>query len=191
VEFNPQPKWSLTFSSGMLHEDDALLGMNGEGAFGMPESNTYHTGIRAAWKTTPKLTLSDSYFAGFTQTQNCSSSMLCKSDLISDSFAFDANYKYDSATDFGFRLSSPLKIQHGKLYVDFPAGRDYYSDEVYRNSYAADLKSKKREYKLALYMNKDLSEHLSISSEVNVRFNPEHRDDKNDYRALFGLSWSF
>jgi hypothetical protein len=106
VEFNPQPKWSLTFSSGMLHEDDALLGMNGEGAFGMPESNTYHTGIRAAWKTTPKLTLSGSYFAGFTQAQNFSSSMLRTSDLISDSFAFDANYKYDSATDFGFRLSS-------------------------------------------------------------------------------------
>ena len=117
--------------------------------------------------------------------------MLSTSDLFSDSFAFEANYKYNKTTDFGFRLSSPLKIERGKLYVDFPAGRDYYSDEVYRDRYAADLKSKKREYKLAWYLNKELTENISISNEFDVRFNPEHRSARNDYRALFGLAWNF
>ena len=191
IEFRPSTNWLLAFSSGMLHEEDALLGMNGEGALGLPESKTYHTGIRAAWKASPKVTLSGSYFAGFTKAQKFDSSLLRTSDLISDSFAFDANYKYDKTTDFGFRLSSPLRVEHGKLYVDFAAGRDYYSDEVYRNRYASDLKAEKREYKLALYLNKELADNLSVNSEINVRFNPEHRADSNDYRALFGLSWNF
>jgi len=191
VEFQPRTNWTLTFSSGILHENDAMLGMNGNGAFGVTGSHTYHTGVRAAWKTTPKLTLSGSYFAGFTRAQDFNSSMLATSDLISDSFAFEADYKYNPTTNFGFRLSSPLKVEHGKLYVDFAAGRDNYSDEVYRNRYAADLKSKRREYKLAWYVNKDVTENLSISSEFDVRINPEHRTGRNDYRALFGLSWNF
>ena len=191
IEYRPKATWKLTLSSGILYENDALLGINGDGAFALPESQTYHTGVRAAWNATPKLTVSGSYFAGFTRAQNFNSSLLGTSDLISDSFAFDANYKYDKTTDFGFRLSSPLKVEHGKLYVDFASGRDYYSDEVYRNRYTADIRNNRREYKLAWYLNKDWTDNIRISGELDVRLNPEHRADKNDYRALFGLSWNF
>ena len=191
VIFRPTPKTRLTFSSGMLYENDALLGMNGANAFGVPESNTYHTGISAAWKATPALTLIGSYYAGFTKAQSFNSTMLSTSDLISDSFALDANYRWDKSTDFGFRLSSPLRVEHGKVMVDIASGRDMYSDEVYRERYAADLKSSKREYKLAWYLNKDVSDKVSFSSEFDVRINPEHRDTANDYRAMFGLTWNF
>ncbi|MBR3676908.1 MAG: hypothetical protein IKN71_07225, partial [Alphaproteobacteria bacterium] len=66
-----------------------------------------------------------------------------------------------------------------------------YSDEVYRNRYKASMKPSKREYKLALYGNKELSEAVSIGSEIAMRINPEHRKAGNDYRALFGLAWEF
>lgn len=191
VDFRPTTNVTLTFSSGMLYEDEALLGMNGSNAFGMPESQTYHTGMKAAWKASPALTLSGSYYTGFTRAQSFNSNMLSTSDLISDSFAFDANYKYNKTTDFGFRVSSPLRVEHGKLYVDVASGRDNYSNEVYRNRYSASLKPTKREYKLAWYLNKDLSDKIGFSSEFDVRINPDHYDTKNDYRALFGLTWNF
>ena len=71
------------------------------------------------------------------------------------------------------------------------SGRDYYSDEIYRNQYTASMKPQKREYKFALYANKDMTEKLSLSGELDMRINPEHRATRNDYRALFGLAWNF
>jgi hypothetical protein len=191
VNFRPSKKLSLAFGSGMLYEDEALLGMNGAGAFGLPESRTYYTGVTAAFKATPKLTLSGSYYQGYTETQSFNSNRLKTGNLISNSFAFDANYKLDKKTNVGFRLSSPLRIEHGKLYVDMASGRDNYSDEVYRNRYAASLKPKKREFKFALYGNKEITDNLSLSGEIDMRVNPEHRDTRNDYRALFGMAWNF
>lgn len=191
LALRPSKNLSLSFASGMLYEDEALLGMNGSGAFGLPESRTYFTGVTAAYKATPKLTLSGSYYQGFTEAQSFNSNMLHTGDLISSSFAFDANYQYNKTTDFGFRISSPLRVEHGKLRIDMASGRDYYSDEVYRNQYAASMKPSKREYKFALYGNKAVNDNLSISTEFDVRVNPEHRAASNDYRALFGLAWNF
>ena len=191
VSFSPHKKWNLAFNSGMLYEDEALLGMNGAGAFGLPQSRTYYTGVKTSFTATPKWTFSGSYYQGFTEAQSFNSNMLQTGTLVSSSFALDANYKWDKATDFGFRISSPLRVEHGKLRVNMASGRDYYSDEVYRNQYTASMKPQKREYKFALYANKDMTEKLSLSGELDMRINPEHRAARNDYRALFGLAWNF
>ncbi|MBQ9270647.1 MAG: S8 family serine peptidase [Alphaproteobacteria bacterium] len=191
LNFKAGKHLDMSIVSGMLYEDEALLGLTGSGAFGLPQSRTYFTGITAQYKATSKLSLSGSYYQGYTQAAAFNSNMLHTSALISSSFALDANYKLNKTTDFGLRLSSPLRVEHGKLRVDMASGRDYYSDTVYRNQYSASLKPQKREYKLAVYGNKEVTENLSISSELGVRFNPEHRAGANDYRALFGVAWNF
>ena len=191
LTFKPSRKVSMAVMAGMLHEDEALLGLTGFGSFGLPESKTYFTGVRTSYSVTRKLTLSGSYYQGWTDAQSFNSNMLHTSRLISNSFAFDTNYKWNKTTNFGFRISSPLRIEHGKLRVDMASGRDYYSDTVYRNQYAASMKPDRREYKFAVYCNKNISDNLSISSEFDVRVNPEHRAASNDYRALFGLAWNF
>jgi hypothetical protein len=191
LTFRPTRKVSLAVVAGMLHEDEALLGLTGFGSFGLPESKTYYTGVRAGYNITPKVTLSGSYYQGWTDAQAFNSNMLHTSRLVSNCFAVDGDYKWNKSTDFGFRISSPLRIEQGKLYVDMASGRDYYSDEVYRKQYAASMKPAKHEYNFALYGNKAVSENLSISGEFDVRVNPEHRKASNDYRALFGLAWNF
>ncbi len=183
--------FGFSISSGMLYEDEAVLGMNGTGAFDVSGSNTYNTGITASWFVTPKLTLSGSYYQGFTQSKSFASNLLKTSDLTSESFAFDANYKWNKDVDFGFQLSSPLRIRNGSLAVNFPSGRDNFSDTIYRDIYKASLKPEAREYKFSVYMNNDFSENLSFRSSFDVRVNPEHQKTRNDYRALFGLNWSF
>ena len=184
-------KMSLWITSGMLYEDEALLGMTGSGALGIPESRTYYTGLTATYQATKKLRFSGSYYQGYTDAQTFNSNMLHTSALISSSFGIDANYKLNKTTDFGLRLSSPLRVEHGKLRIDMASGRDYYSDEVYRNRYSASIKPKKKEYKLSIYGNKEVTEKISLSTEIGVRFNPEHRAASNDYRALLGLAWNF
>ena len=111
--------------------------------------------------------------------------------MVSESFAFDANYKVSKKTEIGFNLSSPLRVIDGTLSVNFPSGRDRYSDEVYFNRYQAGLKPEAREYKFAMYASHSFSDKLSMRSEFDVRVNPEHQRQANDYRALFGLNWNF
>lgn len=191
LQLHKGDKFGFSLTNGLLYEEAATLGLNGNGAFGAKDSGTYNTGVKASWYVTPKLTLTGSYYRGYTQGQSFESNLLKTSDLVSESFAFDANYKVSKKTEIGFNLSSPLRVIDGTLSVNFPSGRDRYSDEVYFNRYQAGLKPEAREYKFAMYASHSFSDKLSMRSEFDVRVNPEHQRQANDYRALFGLNWNF
>lgn len=182
---------SFGISSGLLYEDNALLGINGENALNIGNSRTYYMGANASWFVTPKLTISGSYYQGYTKAPKLGSDMLAFSDFVSNSFALETNYRLSKNTDIGMRFSSPLTVEHGKVKVNMASGRDNYSNKIYRNRYKASLRPQKREYKIGLYLNNDISDHLSFSTEFDVRIHPENTDSSNDYRALFGLSWNF
>ncbi|MCQ2735245.1 MAG: S8 family serine peptidase, partial [Alphaproteobacteria bacterium] len=184
-------KFAISLSSGLLYEEDALLGMNGEGAFTVSGGQTYNTGVAVSWFALPKVTLTAGYYRGYTPKQKFTSGLLKTSRLESESYAFDANYQWNKELNFGLRISSPLRVVKGQLSVNFPSGRDYETDMVYRERYSAGLKPERREYKFALYADKEVSERLCWSTEFDVRVNPEHQKTANDYRALFGLSWKF
>ena len=191
LQLHKGEKFGFSLMNGLLYEEAAALGLNGNGAFNTQDSSTYNTGVKASWFVSPRLTLSGSYYRGYTQGQSFASNLLETSALTSESFAFDANYKVSKQTEFGFGVSSPLRIVDGTLSVNFPQGRDNYSDEVYFNRYKAALKPEAREYKLTMYASHDFNESLSVRSEFDVRINPEHQKQANDYRALMGLNWNF
>ncbi len=191
LQLHKGDKFGFSLMSGVLYEKGAMLGLNGDGALGANDSGTYNAGVKASWYATPKLTLSGSYFRGYTEAQSFDSNLLSTTSLQSESFAFDANYKYSKTTAFGFNVSSPLRVVSGSLKVNFPSGRDNYSDTVYFNRYKASLKPQAREYKFSLYASHDIGENLSLRSQADVRVNPEHQRQENDYRALFGMVWNF
>ena len=191
LQLHKGEKFGFSLMNGLLYEEAAALGLNGNGAFNTQDSSTYNTGVKASWFVSPRLTLSGSYYRGYTQGQSFASNLLETSALTSESFAFDANYKVSKQTEFGFGVSSPLRVVDGTLSVNFPQGRDNYSDEVYFNRYKAALKPEAREYKLTMYASHDFNESLSVRSEFDVRINPEHQKQANDYRALMGLNWNF
>ena len=191
IEYQYSQNIKLGISSGMLYENDALLGSNGENAFGLSGGQTYHMGLNAAWNLNPRWTISGSYYQGYTKAQNMNSGLIKTSDLVSSGYSASLNYAYDKSLNMGLRVSSPLRIEKGSVSVDFANGRDVDSDRVYRNRYRAPLKPQHREYKFAIYADKDVSENLSLSSEIDMRIHPEHSSDDTDYRALFGLSWNF
>ena len=191
LDIHKNQKYTLTLSSGLLYEDEAMLGLNGDGAFALKGANTYTAGITAAWHPTKRFTLSGSYYRGWTEPQTFSSNMLRTTKLESSSFALEADYQSNKTTHLGLRFSSPLYVEKGRLKVDVAGGRDNYSDTIYRQTYSASLKPQKREYKLAAYWHREFTEDLSLRTETGVRFHPEHQTGKNDYRMLVGLSWNF
>lgn len=191
LNFYKQKRLSFGLNAGVLYEKSALFGATGQGAFGLPNSQTYGVGVVSSYKLTEKFSLNTAYYRGFTGKSKISSNMLQLSDLQSESFALDLNYKNNSESDWGLRFSSPLKIVKGKVAVDIAQGRDNFSDTVYRTQYTTTLKSAKREYKVSAYLNKALSKKVSIASEIGIRFNPEHQNASNDYQALCGINWYF
>lgn len=190
LDIHKTKKYALTLSSGLLYEDEAMLGLNGDGAFAMRGTNTYMAGISASWQPTQHLTLSGSYYRGWTEPQTFASNIIRTSKLESSSFALEADYQSDQTTHYGLRLSSPLRVEKGSLKVDIASGRDNYSTTIYRQTYKSSLKPQKREYKLAAYWCKDLTDDVSLRTETGVRIHPEHQTGSNDYRMLLGLSWS-
>ena len=191
IDYKHTKNLKFGITSGILHENDALLGTNGENAFALSGGQTYHFGLNAAWNVKPKWTLSASYYQGYTKAQKFNSGMLKTSDLVSSGYAAQLNYAHNDSFNMGFRVSSPLRIEHGNLSVDFASGRDIETDTVYRNQYNASLKPQRREYKFAVYADKQVNDNIALASEFDVRVNPEHRNQSNDYRAIFGLSWMF
>ena len=185
-------KLTLTAMGGVLYENDALLGMNGSGAFDMGDSKTVYAGVRLSYAPTKRLTLSGAYYQGWTRSQNAASGLLSASELQSDSFALDGNYRLGKADVVGLQLSSPLRVCRGSAELNLPVGRDNYSDEVYRRQYRLGLKSQAREYKFSLYHRATLNEKMALRSEFDMRLNPDHQKDAaTDYRVMIGFNWDW
>ncbi len=182
----------LSFVTGLMREDEALLGLNGSGALGLGDAQTYYTGVVLRYKPVQKLFFSAAFYQGYTSANRQNDSMIRFSALKSRSFAFDTHYEYTNGGILGFELSSPLRIYNGHADFDISVGRDAHSDKIYRQNIRAQLKPKAREYKFALYHNKQASENLVFKTELAMRLHPEHQKEaSNDYRAMFGLFFKF
>ena len=190
VAWRPTKKMTLRAVGGVLHEKDALLGMNGTGAFKTENSQTYFTGAVVEYNPTDPITLSAAYYYGRSEMPKAGS-LVSFSNVISDSFALDAKYRFDEQKMLGLSFSSPLRIRRGTARFDLPIARDLYTDTVYREQIDASLKPNAREYDLGLYYTHE-TDNYDWRGELMARFHPDHvADAKTDYRALLGLSLKY
>jgi len=187
VVYRPADKVALRLSGGVLRESDAVLGMNGSGAFDTGDSRTYFTGAAIEYLPIKPLKLTAAYYYGRSEMPK-TGSLVNFSQIVSDSFALDAQYRLNKKDLFGLQFSSPLKIRRGSARFDLPVARDMYTDTVYRDQTDVSLKPEAREYDLGFYYMRE-TEGYDWRGELMARFNPDHMADvKPDYRALLGLS---
>lgn len=192
VSYQATDDLSVSVMSGVLYEDSALLGLNGTGAFDVGNSSTYYTGLSLSWTPVKNLVLSGAYYQGWTDAGEMASNLMQTGRLMSDSFAFDAHYRYNKTDLVGFQISSPLRIYKGSARFNLPVGRDNYSDTVYRQRYSASMKPDAREYKFSLYHDREINENMNFKVQADMRLNPDHeKDAETDYRIMFGFSWTF
>lgn len=191
-EVSYRPHRSLTFKAvgGMMKEKDALLGMNGSGAFATDDGKTYFTGASVEYKPLESVTLSAAYYYGRSSIPQTRSLVKIK-DVISDSFAFDARYQADDEKTIGLQFSSPLRIREGHATFNLPVARDMYVDRVYFDEQKVSLKPNSREYDLGLYYMVE-TDTYDWRSELMMRLHPDHMAGAQpDYRALLGLSYKY
>ena len=192
VSWKATENFTLTATSGVLYEDNALLGLNGTGGFDVGDSGTYYAGLVLTWSPLQNFYLSGAWYQGWTDAGSLASDLMQTGRLMSDSFALDAYWQYNRTDVVGLQFSSPLRIYKGKARFNLPVGRDNYSDAVYRESYSASLKPDAREYRFSLYHDRQLNEDMSLKLQADMRLNPDHQKDaETDYRVMFGFSWTF
>ncbi len=190
LTWKPAEKITLKAIGGLISEKDAVLGLNGRGAFNTDTTRTYFAGAVVEVRPISSLTLSASYYYGRSQ-ESQTSSLMTLSDLTSDSFALDARYHMDKETFAGIQLSSPLGIRSGRASFNLPVARNLYNDTVYRDQFDISLKSQAREYNLGAYYAHETDD-FEWRYELGARIHPDHMEKaKPDYRALFGLRWQY
>ena len=187
--FNMTDYLELATMGGMLMENDALLGMNGTGGFGIKDSSTYYMGIRAALNLTPNLSLIAAYYRGYTQ--GADTPMLAISDLQTESFMVAGEYKLNAKDKIGLSFSSPLSIVKGRASLLYAGGRDNNSDTVYMNKLTTSLTPEAKEYDLGLYYQGQPNEDLSLMGKIQARFNADGEKGVTDYIGIVGMQSNF
>ena len=180
----------LKFSGGVLNEQEAVLGLNGGGAFDMDDSKTYFMGAQMDFWATEKLKFSAAYYYGSSQSAQ-GNTLLKLSDIQSESVALKASYQLNENSVFGLRANSPLYIRKASAEFNLPVARDAKEDIIYRQTVMADLASEARELDFGLFTMHQ-SDNWHFSAESMVRLNPEHQANvKNDYRLMFSFGFTY
>lgn len=191
IDFIPIEGISFGLLGGLLQEKDALLGMNGSGAFDIKNSQTYYVGLSTQIKPIKGLTLSGAYYYGMTNGAQHNSFMRT-GRLVSEGFSADIRWTLNKTDYMGFQMISPLRIKNGYAAFDLPVGRDYYTDTIYRESIRADLKPSARETDWAFYYTTEINPAMHFKTQTGVRLHPDHQSNaRPDYQVLIGFDWQF
>ena len=174
---------------GMLFEEDALLGLNGVGGFGINDSSTYYMGLKAKLDLTKKFSILMAYYRGYTSGSD--SSMLSISDLETESFMLAGEYMVNKNNKIGLMLSSPMSIVKGSASMMYSTGRDNNSNIAYLEELRSSLRPEAKEYDLGIYYQGDIRDNLSINGKVETRFNADGEKGVNDYIGVVGAEYSF
>jgi hypothetical protein len=187
--FNLTDYLEMSTLGGMLYEENAMLGMNGQGGFAIKDGSTYYMGLKTALNLTPNITLLAAYYRGYTRGQDAA--MLSISDLQTESFMIAGEYKLNGRDKVGLSLSSPLTVAKGRSTFRYANGRDNYSDTIYMKKLTSSLKPAAKEYDLGLYYLGQPREDLNLTGKVEARFNADGEKGTTDYLGIMGMQYNF
>ena len=191
VVFKPIDKLAFKVATGVMKETGSSLGMVSEGAFNIKGANTHFVGAGVVITPMDKIRLEAMYYYGQTKTSS-NGGLMNLSRMTSDSFAMTASYQPTEDHLFGLQVSSPLRVRKGTLNVTLPVGRHPTEDIYYYDTYKANLKPKARELDLSMYYQGNVTDEVSVQSEMGVRLNPDHQADAApDYRGMVGVKWNY
>jgi len=187
--FNLTDYLELATVGGLLYEEDAVLGLNGQGALAFQDGSTYYMGLKAKLNLTPNVALLAAYYRGYTEGQ--SSSLMAISGLETESFMLAGEYQLNAKDKVGLSLSSPLSVRRGHGTFNYASGRDNYSDTVYMQKLTRSLKPAAKEYDVGIYYLGEPKEDLNLMGKIEARFNADGEKGKTDYIGIVGVSHPF
>ena len=190
TNYQPTSNISLTSTVGLLSEADSLLGIQGEDSFHSPGADTYFIGLAFQWQTTPRLTLTGSYFYGSTKPDTQQDIFQFK-DLKSQQLAVDLRYQMTPRSFGGIQAIMPLTTS-GRLTALLPVGRDYETDTVILSQQDIALKPTAQEWQFNTYYTTDIGKRWLLRSEAGMRLHPDGiRRRQPDWRVMLGMSYKY
>lgn len=182
---------NMTFSGGLLNEKGSVLGLNGSGAFDVPDSQTYFMGVEVSSNPIKNLRLSAAYYYGTSKVGGNQSALMRLTNVESESLALNAQYALSKDTTLGLKGASPLYVRKASAAFDLPTARNATEDIVYRERMTVNLKSEAREWDMAVFGSHKVGD-WTFQAEAMARFNPDHQADvKNDYRLMFSVGFGY
>ncbi len=191
LAYQPWQPLSFKLSTGVMKEHGSTLGMVSSGAFNIKGADTYFVGAGITFTPIEKFSLEAVYYYGQTRT-HAGAGLMNLSHLNSDGFAVAMSYRPTEKHVFGLQASSPLRVRSGTLNITLPVGRHPTEEIYYYDTYKASMKPSAREYDVSMYYQGNVTEDLSLQSELGVRLNPDHQADAApDYRGMVGVKWNY
>ena len=187
--FNLTDYLELATVGGLLYEEDAVLGLNGQGALAFKDGSTYYMGLKAKLNLTPNVALLAAYYRGYTEGQ--SSALMAISGLETESFMVAGEYQLNTKDKIGLSFSSPLTVRRGHATFNYASGRDNYSDTVYMKKLTSSLKPAAQEYDVGVYYLGEPKEELNVMGKIEARFNADGEKGVTDYIGIIGVSQPF
>lgn len=191
LTYNLNNNLGISSVAGMLKEDGSVLGMIGTNTFDFNNSETYFGGVKILYKPINKLSLSGSYYRGYTDTST-NSSVFNLSNIESESIALNATYLLSSNSNIGLDIYSPLRIVKGTADIYLASGRHPTEDKLYVQKYSASIKDDAQEWDLSMFYNTKLKNDTNLKTRFGIRLNPEHdANARPDYFGMFNLNFAF
>ena len=187
--FNLTDYLELATVGGLLYEEDAVLGLNGQGALAFKDGSTYYMGLKAKLNLTPNVALLAAYYRGYTEGQ--SSALMAISGLETESFMVAGEYQLNTKDKIGLSFSSPLTVRRGHATFNYASGRDNYSDTVYMKKLTSSLKPAAQEYDVGVYYLGEPKEELNVMGKIEARFNADGEKGVTDYIGVMGAQYAF
>lgn len=191
--FQASSDFALSFSGGIIHEENSLLGSETSGGFGIQNgADTYFVGAQATYNLADKIDLVGSYYQGVTNVDANETSLIQDmSNLTSRSFSLGVVGETDdpyNTTKWGFIGNAPLTVTSGSADFKLATSRDR-TGKIYYDTHNVSLAPSDQELNLEAFLSHELSEKEFISGSVLQRFNPSSNSELQD-ETIFMMKYS-
>ncbi|MCH9758626.1 MAG: S8 family serine peptidase [Proteobacteria bacterium] len=177
-----QADWQLQLESGVLHEEQAMLGANFSGGFVVENTRNIYQRIAGSYQI-EKVQLFADYVYNNSQAQT--GGIISALSARSDEWALGANYG-----NWQFALSQPLAIKNGRMDLSYISGYDDDGDYALSET-NLDLSARNRLSQLSLlYSDNTTYDQTSFAVGVDYLHNAPARNYQGDILML-SAAWRY
>ena len=181
-------KGKLAISSGVMNEQNSLLGSEASGAFGIDKSSTYHAGIAGSYEIADGVSLIGNYNLGLTRVSASGDSIFTNfGNITTNSMAAGVEFAdvRVGCDMLGFTASQPLRVTSGRANLTLPVDVAADGSAIYQKQ-NLNLSPTARELDLESYYNYKFGQNSALSLNAIYRMNPNNDNSLPNEAALLG-----
>ena len=181
-------KSEISLNSGVLLEQNSILGSETSGAFAIDSASTYHAGVSGKYALAEGVSLIGNYNLGLTKVSASSDSIFTNfNDVTTNSMAAGVEFaKIKTQNDvLGFAASQPLRVTSGNANLTLPNSIAADGTIGYQNQ-KLNLAATGREFDVESYYHIKLTTGSQFSLNGILRFSPNNDASAGTDATIFG-----